>query len=354
MKKIIAIMTMATFMVSCAVKIPNSMSKQEYENLKDGLYAQMETSMGDMTIELFEEDAPLTVANFVGLAEGTKENNAKPLGTPYYDGIVFHRVIKDFMIQGGDPDGKGTGGPGYNFEDEFDSDKKHDKKGILSMANAGPGTNGSQFFITEVPTPWLDGRHTIFGQVIEGLDVIDSIANVKKGPQDRPVEDVVINHVYIIKKGDKYKNYDGGKAFDQAKIKVEEKKKEARAKIDLEIQRQKDLMARASKTDSGLMYVVEKEGTGSIPAHGEEVKVHYTLRLNDGEILDSSYDRNQPLSAEVGVTQLIRGWMEALTLFKKGSKVFLIIPPDLGYGPQGAGGVIPPNATLYFDMEILD
>src|SRR5690606_36345652 len=354
MKKIIAIMTMATFMVSCAVKIPNSMSKQEYENLKDGLYAQMETSMGDMTIELFEEDAPLTVANFVGLAEGTKENNAKPLGTPYYDGIVFHRVIKDFMIQGGDPDGKGTGGPGYNFEDEFDSDKKHDKKGILSMANAGPGTNGSQFFITEVPTPWLDGRHTIFGQVIEGLDVIDSIANVKKGPQDRPVEDVVINHVYIIKKGDKYKNYDGGKAFDQAKIKVEEKRKEARAKIDLEIQRQKDLMARASKTDSGLMYVVEKEGTGSIPAHGVEVKVHYTLRLNDGEILDSSYDRNQTLSAEVGVTQLIRGWMEALTLFKKGSKVFLIIPPDLGYGAQGAGGVIPPNATLYFDMEILD
>ena len=345
---------MATFMVSCAVKIPNSMSKEEYENLKDGLYAQMETSMGDMTIELFEEEAPLTVANFVGLAEGTKANEAKPLGTPYYDGIVFHRVIKDFMIQGGDPDGKGTGGPGYNFEDEFDSDKKHDKKGILSMANAGPGTNGSQFFITEVPTPWLDGRHTIFGQVIEGLDVIDSIANVKKGPQDRPVEDVVINHVYIIKKGDKYKNYDGGKAFDQAKIKVEEKRKEARAKIDLEIQRQKDLMARASKTDSGLMYVVEKEGTGSIPAHGEEVKVHYTLRLNDGEILDSSYDRNQPLSAEVGVTQLIRGWMEALTLFKKGSKVFLIIPPDLGYGAQGAGGVIPPNATLYFDMEILD
>src|SRR5690606_6569626 len=117
MKKIIAIMTMATFMVSCAVKIPNSMSKEEYENLKDGLYAQMETSMGDMTIELFEEEAPLTVANFVGLAEGTKANEAKPLGTPYYDGIVFHRVIKDFMIQGGDPDGEGTGGPGYDFAD---------------------------------------------------------------------------------------------------------------------------------------------------------------------------------------------------------------------------------------------
>lgn len=354
MKKIIAIMTMAAFMVSCSVKIPNSMSKEDYNNLKDGLYAQMETNMGNMTIELFEEDAPLTVANFVGLAEGTKENKAKPLGTPYYDGIVFHRVIKDFMIQGGDPDGKGTGGPGYNFEDEFYSDRKHDKKGILSMANAGPGTNGSQFFITEVPTPWLDGRHTIFGQVIDGLDVIDSIANVKKGAQDRPVDDVMINHVHIIKKGDKYKNYDGGKAFEQAKLNVEEKKKEARAKFELEVQRQKDLTAKASKTESGLMYFVEKEGTGAVPAHGEEVKVHYILRLNDGEVLDSSHDRNQPLSAEVGVTGLIQGWMEALTMFKKGSKVFLIIPPELGYGPQGAGGVIPPNATLYFDMEILD
>jgi peptidyl-prolyl cis-trans isomerase A (cyclophilin A) len=140
MKKIISILTVSVLLASCSVKIPNSMSKEQYNSLKDGLYAQMETSKGTMTIELFEEEAPLTVANFVGLAEGTKENKAKPLGTPYYDGIIFHRVIKDFMIQGGDPDGKGTGGPGYDFEDEFFSDKKHDKKGILSMANAGPGT----------------------------------------------------------------------------------------------------------------------------------------------------------------------------------------------------------------------
>ena len=262
------------------------------------------------------------------------------------------------MIQGGDPDGKGTGGPGYDFEDEFFSDKKHDKKGILSMANSGPATNGSQFFITEVPTPWLDGKHTIFGQVIDGLDVIDTIANVQKGPQDRPKEDILINHVYIIKKGDQYKNYDGGKAFAKAeadhKAKLEEIKKKAQAEKDKETQRQKDLTAKAQKTASGLMYVVEKEGTGNVPANGEEVDVHYTLRLNDGEKLDSSLDRNQPLSAVVGQTQLIKGWMEALTLFKKGSKVFLIIPPELGYGAQGAGGVIPPNATLYFDMEILD
>lgn len=359
MKKILTIIVVTAFLVSCStVKLPNSMSKEEYKNLADGLYAVMETSKGDMTIELYEEDAPLTVANFVGLAEGTLENKAKPLGTPYYDGIVFHRVIKDFMIQGGDPDGIGTGGPGYSFEDEFFSDKKHDKKGVLSMANAGPNTNGSQFFITEVPTPWLDGRHTIFGQVVKGLEVIDSIVTVEKGAQDRPIEDITINHVSIIKKGDKYKNYDGGKAFqiakDNHKAKLEEIKKREEAEAATEIQRQKDLTAKASKTESGLMYFVEKEGQGALPAHGENVKVHYTLRLNDGKKLDSSYDRNLPLEAQVGVTGLIQGWMEALTMFKKGTKVFLIIPPQLGYGAQGAGGVIPPNATLYFDMEVLD
>lgn len=334
------------------------MNQEEYDALKDGLYAEMETSMGDMTIELYEKDAPLTVANFVGLAEGTKENNAKPAGTPYYDGIIFHRVIKDFMIQGGDPDGRGTGGPGYSFADEFGSDKKHDKKGVLSMANAGPNTNGSQFFITEVPTPWLDGRHTIFGQVIKGEEVIDSIVNVKKGPQDKPVEDIVINHVKIVKKGAEYANYDGGKAFEKAeaakKIELDALEKAEEAEKEAAIKKQKELTAKASKTASGLMYFIEEEGTGAMPKEGDALDVHYTLRLNDGEKLDSSYDRNDPLHVQAGVTQLIPGWMEALLMFKKGSKVFLIIPPELGYGAQGAGGVVPPNATLYFDMEILN
>lgn len=359
MRKIISIMAAAVFIASCStVKIPNSMSKEEFNELKDGLYAQMETSKGVMTIELFEEEAPLTVANFVGLAEGAIENEAKPLGTPYYDGIIFHRVIKDFMIQGGDPDGKGTGGPGYSFEDEFFSDRKHDQKGILSMANAGPNTNGSQFFITEVPTPWLNGRHTIFGQVIKGLEVVDSIANVEKGPQDRPIEDVVIEKVSIIKKGDKYKKYDGGKAFEEAQSALKDKLAEIEAAENAEksrqIQRQKELTSKAQKTDSGLMYFIEEQGSGAKPNRGETLNVHYTLRLNDGEKLDSSFDRNEPLTAVVGETQLIQGWMEALTLFERGTKVFLIIPSELGYGPQGAGGVIPPNATLYFDMEILD
>lgn len=358
MKKLLLILTVITTLISCGVKIPKSMSKEEFKNLEDGLYAKMTTNHGAMTIKLFEEEAPMTVANFVGLAEGTKENKAKAKGVPYYDGIVFHRVIKDFMIQGGDPDGIGTGGPGYNFEDEIDPSLTHDGKGILSMANAGPGTNGSQFFITEIATPWLDGRHTVFGKVIEGLEVIDSIANVEKTRDDKPVVPVVIEKVEIARKGDKYEKYDGNKAFDEAKANHSRKEEIAKAKIqaekDAEIARQKELEAKAITTESGLKYVILEEGKGEVPAQGEAIQTHYTLRLDNGEKLDSSYDRNQPLDVTVGVTGLIQGWMEALTLFKKGTKVFLIIPSELGYGARGAGGVVPPNANLYFDMEVLD
>lgn len=358
MKKLLLILTVITTLVSCGVKIPKSMSKEEFKNLEDGLYAKMTTNHGAMTIKLYEEQAPMTVANFVGLAEGKKENKAKAKGVPFYDGIVFHRVIKDFMIQGGDPDGIGTGGPGYDFEDEFDASLVHDKKGVLSMANSGPGTNGSQFFITEVPTPWLDNRHSIFGQVVEGLDVVDSIANVEKTPNDKPVVPVVIEKVEIARKGDKYAKYDGVEAFETAKANHSKRQAEAEAKVqaekDAEIARQKELEAKALSTPSGLKYVILEEGTGAKPVQGDDIKVHYTLRLNDGEKLDSSYDRSQPLDATVGVTGLIQGWMEALTMFNRGSKVFLIIPSDLGYGSRGASGVIPPNATLYFDMEVLN
>ena len=333
------------------------MSKEEYKALGDGLYAHMETTKGDMLIKLHEEKTPLTVANFVGLAEGKKENKAKAAGVPFYDGIIFHRVIKDFMIQGGDPDGTGMGGPGYDFADEFDEELKHDKKGILSMANSGPATNGSQFFITEVPTPWLDGKHTVFGEVIDGLEVIDSIANVAKGAQDRPKEDIKINHVDIIRKGDNYKNYEPVPAFEAAKAdlarKQEEAKKKAEAAKKAEADRLKSLAEKAQTTNSGLRYVILEEGDGAKPVEGEDIQVHYTLRLADGEKVDSSYDRKQPLDVTVGKTQLIQGWMEALTMFNRGTKVLLIIPPTLGYGQRGAGGVIPPNATLYFDMEVL-
>ena len=350
------LLLVAFFVTSCS-SIPKYMSKEEYKALGDGVYAHMETSKGNMLIKLHEKEAPMTVANFVGLAEGKIENKAKPLGEPYYDGIIFHRVIKDFMIQGGDPTGTGSGDPGYKFEDEVTKELKHDKKGILSMANSGPNTNGSQFFITEVATPWLDMKHTVFGEVIDGIEVIDTIANVKKGPQDKPLENITINHIDVIRKGDDYKKYEPAEAFETAKanhkVKMEEEKKRQAEWEKQQVDRLKDLESNATVTESGLKYYITEKGDGAKPTKGEDIKVHYALRLKDGKVLDSSYDRKQPLDVTVGETQLIPGWMEALTMFEKGTKVFLAIPPALGYGAQGAGGVIPPNATLYFDMEVL-
>jgi peptidyl-prolyl cis-trans isomerase A (cyclophilin A) len=169
--------------------------------VEPGIYAQFDTTEGSFTVRLFDKEAPKTVENFVGLAEGTKEWKDQATGqarkSPFYDGIIFHRVINGFMIQGGDPLGQGTGGPGYKFGDEFHPTRRHVRAGILSMANAGPNTNGSQFFITLGPTPHLDNRHSVFGEVVKGLDVVQRIGNVPTGPQDRPLKPVVMNHVTI-------------------------------------------------------------------------------------------------------------------------------------------------------------
>lgn len=182
-----------TITMTDTTKVPDSDVKE--------MYALMKTSMGDMKIKLFHKRAPLTVANFVGLAEGTKEytdpNTGEKTKGKYYDGLIFHRVIPGFMIQGGDPLGVGTGGPGYQFDDEFHPELKHSKPGILSMANAGPGTNGSQFFITEVATPHLDNRHSVFGEVVEGLDLIPKITGVKRDRNDKPLEDIKIESLTI-------------------------------------------------------------------------------------------------------------------------------------------------------------
>lgn len=341
-----------------------NVDKETYEGLKEGLYANFQTSKGNMIVKLEDQKSPVTVANFAGLAEGKIDNKSKAKGVPFYDGTIFHRVIKDFMIQGGDPKGTGMGDPGYKFGDEK-NDLQHTGKGILSMANSGPNTNGSQFFITEIATPWLDGKHTIFGEVVKGLNVVDDIANVEKGPQDKPKTDVVLEKVSIFSKGDGYKNYDAAKIFSDGKGKIETNNKAILAQIEAEkIKKEKEfvvnqknlvdeLKAGMQSTPSGLYYKITKTTEGIVPKAGDQVSVHYAGKLVDGTEFDSSFKRNQPIDIPIGMGQVIKGWDEGILLLKEGETATFLIPSDLGYGANGAGGVIPPNAWLIFDVELV-
>ena len=305
----------------------------------NGLFATISTSKGEIKIKLEFEKTPGTVANFVGLSLGLINNSIKPLGEAYYNGLKFHRVINDFMIQAGCPLGTGTGDPGYKFDDEFHSELKHDRPGVISMANAGPSTNGSQFFITHVETPWLDNKHTVFGNVIDGMDVVNSIS------QNDEIISVKINAV-----GDKAKAFDAAKAFeDFNKSKADRIKKEK----ENELKMLKDLSKGFSKTSSGLLYKFEKENNSHKPSNGNKVKVHYKGMLLDGTVFDSSFKRNQPIEFTLGVGQVIKGWDEGISLLGIGDKASFIIPSDLAYGASGAGGVIPPNATLIFEVELI-
>lgn len=308
--------------------------------MQDGLYAIFNTSKGKIKVALEFKKTPGTVGNFVALAEGNLENSARPQGNPYYDGLKFHRVIPDFMIQGGCPQGTGTGNPGYQFDDEIHPDLKHDAPGILSMANAGPGTNGSQFFITHVETPWLDGKHTVFGKVVEGQDVVDTVA------QDDLIESLVIERI-----GAEAESFNAIEAFRVFEGAREKRLAEAAVAREAELDK---LAAGFQKTDSGLRYQIIQKGSGKAAEKGKTVSVHYKGQLADGTVFDSSYKRNQPLDFTVGVGQVIPGWDEGIGLLEVGDKARLVIPSDLGYGSRGAGGVIPPDATLVFDVELMD
>ncbi|MBP2832273.1 peptidylprolyl isomerase [Aquimarina sp. U1-2] len=308
--------------------------------MQDGLYAKLNTNKGEILINLEYQKTPGTVGNFVGLAEGNLENKAKPQGEPYYDGLKFHRVIADFMIQGGDPQGTGVGGPGYQFDDEIHPDLKHNSPGIVSMANAGPGTNGSQFFITHVETSWLDGNHTVFGQVVEGQDVVNKIAQGDS-----------IDQVEIVRVGEKAKNFNAVESFRQFNGAQEEREAAAKKKSEELLE---ELAAGFEKTDSGLRYKIIQKGDGAKAEKGKTVSVHYKGSLPDGTVFDSSFKRNQPIDFPLGMGQVISGWDEGIALLQVGDKARFVIPPYLGYGERGAGGVIPPNATLIFDVELMD
>lgn len=307
---------------------------------KDGVYAVIDTNKGDIVVELFYKETPMTVCNFVGLAEGTLDA-AK--GKPFYDGLIFHRVIANFMIQGGDPDGKGTGGPGYRFPDEFVDNLKHNSAGILSMANAGPGTNGSQFFITHVPTPWLDGKHTVFGRVVKGQDIVNKIVQ-----GDR------MNSISIIRKGtDAQKFTATQKDFNTylagAAERAKQQSAQKRTKYETLI---KQKFPNAVKTENGIFYTVIKEGKGTKAQTGKTLTMKYKGALLDGTVFDDS-DMHEPLKFVAGAGQLIAGFDQQALQMAAGEKRIIVIPPELGYGSRGAGGVIPPDSYLVFELELL-
>ncbi|ADV47706.1 peptidylprolyl isomerase [Cellulophaga sp. E16_2] len=307
--------------------------------MKDGIYAKFNTSKGEILVKLTHDKTPGTVGNFVALAEGNLENKVKPQGTPYYDGLKFHRVIPDFMVQGGCPQGTGTGDAGYKFDDEFHVDLKHDGPGVLSMANAGPGTNGSQFFITHIATPWLDNKHTVFGNVVEGQDIVDAI---KQGDK--------IDSLEIVRVGAEAEAFNAVEAFRTFEGSRAKRIEEERAKKSSELD---EISAGFEETESGLRYKIIQKGNGKKAEAGMQVSVHYEGSLINGTVFDSSYKRKEPIDFQVGVGQVIAGWDEGICLLQVGDKARFVIPSDLGYGSAGAGGVIPPDATLIFDVELM-
>ena len=317
--------------------------------LGNGLFARITSSQGDIVVRLEYQKTPLTVCNFVALAEG-KMNAAG--GKRFYDGLTFHRVISkangdsdDFMIQGGDPQGNGSGGPGYSFPDEIDPSLRHDGPGILSMANAGPGTNGSQFFITIVPTPWLDGRHTVFGRVVQGQDVVNKI---KQGDK--------IEKIKIIRNGAAAKEFKADQNVFDALLAEHISSTEAKIKAqrDADLAQIESEYPGATITPSGIRYLIQKQGSGAKPNPGNAVQVKYKGMLLSGDVFDSSDINGRLFEFPVGTGRVIQGWDEMVLDMRVGEARLAVIPPELAYGSQAMGnGLIPANSFLVFEMELV-
>lgn len=368
MKKLFFLLTLSISFVSCQ-------NLKNYPELKgkDGVYAEFKTNKGNFVAKLYADKTPLTVANFVELAEGKQDMvDSIYKGKKFYNGLTFHRIIKDFMIQGGDPLGTGAGNPGYKFPDEFNPELTHSKKGILSMANSGPNTNGSQFFITLKETPWLNGKHTIFGEIVIGQEVVDSIGLVETTkPGDKPVTPVILNEVNIIRVGKT--NLKPFKAILEEKEKEKAEKEAEIMKIATKkAQELETLKATAQETETGLKIAFTEKGDGVKPNEGAQIKMNYAGYLTNGKLFDSNkeeiakkynvWDHRRadgggyaPIPTSYSKdAQLIPGFREGLLLMNLGDKATLFIPAHLAYGERGVPNVIPPNSDLIFELELVE
>ena len=331
--------SIVTFILAICSVVPTSAQSLQ---LPDGLYAEIATERGVIVCSLEYEKTPMTVSNFVGLAEGTLKANGT-LGRRYYDGLTFHRVEAGLVIQGGDPKGNGTGGPGYEFPNETRADLRHDAPGVLAMANSGPDTNGSQFYITMRPFPRLDGGYSIFGRVVRGMDVVKAIV-----AGDHMIS-VRILRVGSAAAGFTVTQQSFNDLVEKAKAAREEKKKMERSDALTQIAKK---WPHLTTTKSGLMFEVLKTGSGGSPSPTSRVSVNYTGTLLDGTVFDSTTAGGKPTTFQVN--GVIPGWTEALLTMSRGEKRRLVIPPELAYGERGYPGVIPPNSFLVFEVELID
>jgi len=347
--------------------------QNKYPDLEKGVYAEFVTNKGTFVAKLYNEQTPLTVANFITLAEGTNTMvDSLYKGKRFYDGLTFHRIIKDFMIQGGDPKGDGSGNAGYRFPDEFNDSLRLDRKGILAMANSGPETNGSQFFISLKETPWLNGRHTVFGEIVKGQEIIDSIGNSPTTkPGDKPIDPVIIQSVTIINTAKAKIS-----SFTEEMEKIELAKKEVeehKAKIGAEVAAGFDeLKEKAEALPSGVKIYYNEKGTGPKPAEGSKILMNYAGYLANGTLFDSNIREKEekfemlnpdkvarggyaPTPSDYSANApLIQGFREALLQMSVGDKTTVFIPSQLAWGDNGAGALIPPNSDVIFELEIVE